>query len=76
MVSARNARELIDMVADLAEVGRNVQETLAQVTRRQEEFAGELKSQRERLENACNEITGEISSQLYAFDQMRSLYEE
>ncbi len=76
MVSARNAKELIDTVANLAEVSRNVQETLAQVTRRQEEFAGELKSQRERLENACNEITGEISSQLYAFDQMRSLYEE
>lgn len=76
MVSARNAKELIDTVANLAEVSRNVQETLAQVTRRQEEFAGELRNQGERLEHACNEITGEISSQLYAFDQMRSLYEE
>ena len=43
---------------------------------RQEKFACELKEQKERLNKACDEMSDEISNQLYAFDQMRSLYEK
>ena len=75
-VNTANAKELIDSVAALVEVNRNVQLALTKVMDRQEEFAGQLKEQKAKLENTCNEINEEISSQLYAFDQMRSLYEK
>ena len=60
----------------LVEVNQNVQSALATVMDRQEEFAGELREQKEKLEEACKEMSSEISSQLYAFDKMRGLYEE
>lgn len=75
-VNTANAKELVDAVAALVEVNRNVQSALAKAMDRQEEFAGQLKEQKEKLESTCNEINDEISSQLYAFDQMRSLYEK
>lgn len=74
--SAANATELIEAVTALVEVNRNVQSALAKIMDRQEKFAGELKEQKDRLASACNEMSDEISSQLYAFDQMRSLYEK
>ncbi len=75
-VSAENAKNLIEAVTALVEVNRNMQTALAQVMEKQEKFAGELKEQKERLEKTCEEISDDISSQLYAFDQMRSLYEK
>ena len=74
--SAANARELMEALTVLVEVNQNVQSALAKMMDRQEKFAGELSEQKEKLENACNEMSSEISSQLYAFDKMRSLYEE
>lgn len=76
VVYAENCKELIDATASLIEVNRNVQKALIKVMDRQEEFAGELKSQKEKLETACDEMSDEIGNQLYAFDQMRSLYEK
>lgn len=76
VVYAENCKELIDATASLIEVNRNVQRALVKVMERQEEFAGELKEQKEKLEAACGEMSDEISNQLYAFDQMRSLYEK
>ncbi len=76
MANTANTKELVDAVAALVEVNRNVQSALAKAMDRQEEFAGQLKEQKEKLESTCNEINEEISSQLYAFDQMRSLYEK
>lgn len=76
IVSAENAKELIEAVTALVEVNRNVQSALAEVMERQEKFAGELREQKERLSKACDEMSDEISNQLYAFDRMRSLYEE
>lgn len=73
---AANAEELIEAVTALVEVNRNVQSALAKVMDRQEKFAGELREQKDRLSRACDEMSDEISSQLYAFDQMRSLYEK
>lgn len=75
-VSAGNVSEMIDAVRSLVEVNRNVQAALAEVMGRQEKFAGELRSQKEQLEKACGELGDEISNQLYAFGQMRNLYEE
>ncbi|MCM1190689.1 MAG: hypothetical protein NC541_15550 [bacterium] len=74
--SAENAAGLIDAVKTLVEVNRNVQAALAEVMNRQEKFAGELKAQKEQLAKACGEMSDEISNQLYAFEQMRNLYEE
>ena len=73
---AANARELMEALTVLVEVNQNVQSALATVMDRQEEFAGELREQKEKLEEACKEMSSEISSQLYAFDKMRGLYEE
>ena len=75
-VSAENAKELVEAVTALVEVNRNVQSALAEVMERQEKFAGELQEQKERLSKACDDMSDEISNQLYAFDRMRSLYEE
>ena len=72
---AANARELMEALTVLVEVNQNVQSALATVMDRQEEFAGELREQKEKLEEACKEMSSEISSQLYAFDKMRGLYE-
>ena len=75
-VSAENARELTEAVAALVEINRKVQTDLTKVMDRQEKFACELKEQKERLNKACDEMSDESSNQLYAFDQMRSLYEK
>lgn len=75
-VSAENASEMIEAVKSLVEVNRDVQAALAEVIGRQEKFAGELKNQKEQLEKACSELGDEISNQLYAFGQMRNLYEK
>lgn len=73
---ADNCKELMETAAALVEVNRNVQEMLQKVMERQEEFARDLKGQKEKLSMACDEMSAEISNQLYAFDQMRSLYEK
>lgn len=70
------AKELIQAVTELMEIERTTQSALAKVLERQEKFAQELQEQKQRLESACREMTEEISGQLYAFDQMRSLYEK
>ncbi len=75
-VSAANANELVEAVTALIEVNKNVQSALAQVMDRQEKFAKELVEQKKKLESTCDEMSEEITSQLYAFDQMRSLYEK
>lgn len=74
--NARNTEEMIEAVRTLVEVNRNVQSALARVMDRQEKFSGELKAQKEQLTKTCNELSDEISSQLYAFEQMRNLYEK
>ena len=43
---------------------------------RQDMFAEELNAQKQALADTCGEISGEISSQLHAFEQMRGVYED
>ena len=52
------------------------QSALAKAIERQERFGHELQEQREKLAAACDEMSDEIGNQLYAFDQMRGLYEK
>ena len=75
-VSAEYARELTEAAAALVEINRSVQADMAKMTERQERLAVELREQKEQLSKACDEMSDEISNQLYAFDQMRSLYEK
>lgn len=75
-VSAANAAEMVEAVTALVEVNRNVQEALAKVMERQEIFARQMEEQKKMLADACSDMSDEISSQIYTFEQMRNLYEK
>ncbi len=74
--NAVNAAEMVEAVTALVEVNRNVQEALVRVMERQEAFAGQLEEQKKMLADTCSDMSDEISSQLYTFEQMRNLYEK
>ena len=63
-------------MTELVEMNRNTQSALVKVLKQQEIFSKELQEQGQQLSAACDEMTEEVSSQLYAFNQMRSLYEK
>lgn len=75
-VTAANAAEMVEAVTALVEVNRSVQEALANVMERQEVFAGELMEQKKMLADMCSDMSDEISTQIYTFEQMRNLYEK
>lgn len=74
--SARGAAEMVEAVTALVEVNRNAQEALATIMERQEAFAKELEEQKKMLADTCSDMSDEISSQIYTFEQMRNLYEK
>ena len=74
--SAANAAEMVEAVTALVEVNRNVQEALTKVMERQELFARQIEEQKKILADTCSDMSDEISSQLYTFEQMRNLYED
>ena len=74
--NAVNAAEMVEAVTALVEVNRNVQEALVRVMERQEAFAGQLEEQKKMLADTCSDMSAEISSQIYTFEQMRNLYEK
>lgn len=74
--SAANTADMIEAVTALVEVNRNVQEALSQVMERQELFAKQIEEQKKMLADTCSDMSDEISSQLYTFEQMRNLYEK
>ncbi len=74
--SAVNAAEMVEAVTTLVEVNRNVQEALSKVMERQEIFAGQIEEQKKMLADTCSDMSDEISSQIYTFEQMRNLYEK
>lgn len=74
--SAANSAEMVEAVTALVEVNRNVQETLANIMERQEAFARQLEDQKRMLADTCRDMSDEISSQIYTFEQMRNLYEK
>ena len=69
-------RSMVEAVTALVEVNRSVQEALSNVMERQEVFAKQLEDQKEMLADLCSDMSDEISSQIYTFEQMRNLYEE
>ncbi len=74
--SAANASDMVEAVTALVEVNRNVQEALSHVMERQELFARQLEEQKKMLADTCSDMSDEVSSRLYTFEQMRNLYEE
>lgn len=75
-ISARSNKELIKAVEMLVLANHDMQEKMGTMLETQEKFSQELKIQKEELKTACDEMSDEISSQLYAFNKMRNLYEE
>jgi len=67
---------LVEATRDLVESGRMMQESMSRMQKQQEAFAAELAAQRQILENACDEMSRDVSNQLYTFEQMRNLYEK
>ena len=74
--SARDNGKLLEAISALADSNRAMQENMAHMLERQEELARDLAGQRQRLETVCQEISRDVSSQLYTFEQMRTLYED
>lgn len=81
------AKTMNDATAALLESNRALQEALArqqaeqaaflsEQRKVQQQLAKELQEQKEELAAACKDISEDVSNQLYAFDQMRSLYEK
>ncbi len=75
-VNTANITEMVEAVTALVEANRSVQEALSNVMERQEVFAKQLEDQKEMLADLCSDMSDEISSQIYTFEQMRNLYEE
>lgn len=74
--SAADVAKLVEAVTTLVEVNRNVQETFTSIMERQEVFAKQLEDQKKMLADTCSDMSDEISSQIYTFEQMRNLYEK
>lgn len=75
-VNTANITEMVEAITALVEANRSVQEALSNVMERQEVFAKQLEDQKEMLADLCSDMSDEISSQIYTFEQMRNLYEE
>ena len=54
----------------------DLQEKMNAMQETQKQFSEELKLQKEELQKASDEMSDEISNQLFAFDKMRKLYEK
>lgn len=75
-IYADNCKSLIEAATALVEVNRKVQDSLAQMMKRQEDLAEELEAQKKQLTETCDSISEEVSNQLYTFERMRSTYEK
>lgn len=75
-VYAESSKELIKAVTELVEANRNTQESLTKLMEKQIAFSQNLNEQKDKLSATCDDISNEISNQLYTFNQMRSMYEK
>ena len=73
---AESGKALLETVDALARSNRDMQENMAQMLKRQERLADDLEQQKRRLETACEEISRDVSNQLYTFGQMRALHDD
>lgn len=74
-VNLESGRQLLDAAEALVESNRHMQETMVHMLERQERLAGEMEAQKRTLAQTCEEISQDVSNQLYTFGQMRDLYE-
>ena len=74
--TAEKNRELLAATEALLLANRGLQEACRELLESQAIMNGELNAQKEKLVSTCDEITNDISNQLYAFGQMRNLYEK
>ena len=72
-MEAESNRLVLEAARDLVESNRKMQESLEFMLDRQERFAKELAEQKETLVSACDEISRDVSNQLYTFEQMKEL---
>ena len=72
LVASNNNKDLIEAATALVEINRNMQDMLIAMQERQETFAKELDEQKKMLATTCDEISDEVSNQLYAFGQMKN----
>lgn len=73
---AERCQEMERAAAALLESNRTLEQSMERILDRQDGFERELEMQRDRLAATCDNLSGEISNQLYTFDQMRRLYEK
>lgn len=67
---------LVEATRDLVESSRVIQENMVRMQKQQEALAAELAAQKQMMESAFDEISRDVSNQLYTFEQMRNLYEK
>ena len=67
---------MVEATRDLVESNRSMMESLKQLQKQQEAFAAELALQKQTLEMTCEDISRDVSNQLYTFEQMRNYYEK
>lgn len=73
---AGNGRELMEAASALLEQSRSTQAQLGIMKEQQEHFAENLEQQKTKLAETCDELSEEISNQLYTFNRMRNIYEK
>lgn len=74
--SLGNYQGMAEVNRELQEINRSMQKALERNLERQEQFAQELAAQGEQLAVTCNNLSDEISNQLYTFEQMKEIYEK
>lgn len=76
VIHTRNYQSMENVIRELLEANRSLQQSLEHTMDWQELFAKELSKQKEMLTKACDTINDDITTQLYTFNQMRDLYEK
>lgn len=71
-----SSRRVLEAAKALVESNQAMQETMLRMQKQQAEFAADLAEQKKQLEATCEEISKDVSNQLYTFGQMRNLYEK
>ncbi len=72
-METESSRIVLEAARNLVESNRKMQDSLDFMLDRQEMFAKELARQKETLAAACDEISRDVSNQLYTFEQMKEL---
>lgn len=68
-----NRRGMEQTARELLAANQAILEAFDRISARQDAFAGELEMQRRVVEDTCKNLSDEMSSQLYTYQQMKSL---